>query len=776
MNKEAIVVILDVSPTMKKALGGADGEENSSRIQVAIDSVKMLIEQKLLYSTNCEMGVVLMGTQKTDNHLADQIGGGQYANVTTFRAIEKLNLDALRSVTEGIACEDRAATKGDMVDGLIVAMDMMARHCGTKKYKRRIFVITDGERETKYDQDDFKTIASSMNETDTRLNVITLDFCEDLDEEDDEEEEPKPKAPNPNETKPQQKNREFLVKLTNKVKGAIFPASVAMQIYQQFKKKEVSARSKFRGNLDLARNLKLAVQIFSRTREETFPTLKKQSLVATESASAKDGLVKLDRSYAEVDDPDQAPVDPEKHTKAFQYGKQLVPVGKENEGVLKYKGGKKDGDEDENATQGGGVGDVQVQGDYERQFKLLGFTDQSKVPRHHFLGGVDIILPVRGAKNERAFAAMVNAMIEGHKVLIAKIIERKNADPKLVVLYPHISKKKPILYMVQLPTAEDLRDYQFPSLVPASEEQRTAARELIKALDLTRADPETGDTEERLKPELTFNPALQYFGQVVTHRIANPPEVAGTELPPLNQAVADYVRPDKELFEEAKDEVSAFEEAFPLQPVNDDENRKRQRVYWRDLIQREEQKNAEEAKQAAEEARVAAMKDKANAENGMLPGGPDQEVKEITSVDPIGDFKKMVNDRKVDRVNDAIVQMAAIIERFVKNSLKGDLYEKAIQCLQELRATCIKEDEGGRYNEFLHRIKKMFMTGTWSDFYQLLCANGKHLSLVTHRETPTSSFVTDEESVKFLQVDQIGAGRVPEVKKPVEDDLMDEIE
>lgn len=43
---------------------------------------------------------------------------------------------------------------------------------------------------------------------------------------------------------------------------------------------------------------------------------------------------------------------------------------------------------------------------------------------------------------------MVGAMIEGHKVLIAKIIERKNADPKLVVLYPHIQRKKPILYMV----------------------------------------------------------------------------------------------------------------------------------------------------------------------------------------------------------------------------------------------------------------------------------------------------------------------------------------
>ena len=50
--------------------------------------------------------------------------------------------------------------------------------------------------------------------------------------------------------------------------------------------------------------------------------------------------MKLDRTYAEIDDPEQNPVDPEHHTKAYQYGKQLVPVAKEHEGVLKYKGGK----------------------------------------------------------------------------------------------------------------------------------------------------------------------------------------------------------------------------------------------------------------------------------------------------------------------------------------------------------------------------------------------------------------------------------------------------
>lgn len=115
----------------------------------------------------------------------------------------------------------------------------------------------------------------------------------------------------PNETKAQFKNKKFLTELTSKVKGAIFPAKVAIKIYQQFKKREVMARTKYRGNLDISKNCKLNVSIYSRTREEVFPTLKKHSLVADESQSAKEGLVKVERQLAEIDDPDQNPVPPD---------------------------------------------------------------------------------------------------------------------------------------------------------------------------------------------------------------------------------------------------------------------------------------------------------------------------------------------------------------------------------------------------------------------------------------------------------------------------------
>ena len=100
-----------------------------------------------------------------------------------------------------------------------------------------------------------------------------------------------------------------------------------------------------------------------------------------------------------------------------------------------------------------------MNGDVEKQFKMLGFADKDSVPRHHYIAGVDVVLPVRGSKNERAFASLIHGMLETKKVMLAKIMERKNADPKLVALIPHIAKKKPLLYLAQLPTAEDIRDY-----------------------------------------------------------------------------------------------------------------------------------------------------------------------------------------------------------------------------------------------------------------------------------------------------------------------------
>ena len=126
-------------------------------------------------------------------------------------------------------------------------------------------------------------------------------------EEDDQEEHPNV-SPHI-ETPQQQKNKELLVQITEGISnGAVFPAHVAMQVFQQFSKREVMARTKYRGNLDISEDLNLQVQIFSRTREEVFPSLKKESKIAEQSTSLDSGKVVLDRQYTEKEDIDQTPI------------------------------------------------------------------------------------------------------------------------------------------------------------------------------------------------------------------------------------------------------------------------------------------------------------------------------------------------------------------------------------------------------------------------------------------------------------------------------------
>jgi ATP-dependent DNA helicase 2 subunit 2 len=101
----------------------------------------------------------------------------------------------------------------------------------------------------------------------------------------------------------------------------------------------------------------------------------------------------------------------------------------------------------------------------------------------------------------------------------------------------------------------------------------------------------------------------------------------------------------------------------------------------------------------------------------------------------------MINDRKTDRVGDAIQQMQKLIERFVTHSLKGDLFTKALECMRTLRESCVKEDEAPSFNKFAERIKSLALkTATDSENFFKLMADAK-LTLITKHESAISSVV-----------------------------------
>jgi len=83
---------------------------------------------------------------------------------------------------------------GNMLDAIIVAMDALCRRVGTKKFKKRIFVVTDGEKEMD-GMDDGGSIIKQAQDEEIEINVVGIgdqlvsDFTKMVDEEEEEEEE-----------------------------------------------------------------------------------------------------------------------------------------------------------------------------------------------------------------------------------------------------------------------------------------------------------------------------------------------------------------------------------------------------------------------------------------------------------------------------------------------------------------------------------------------------------------------------------------------------------
>jgi ATP-dependent DNA helicase 2 subunit 2 len=138
--------------------------------------------------------------------------------------------------------------------------------------------------------------------------------------------------------------------------------------------------------------------------------------------------------------------------------------------------------------------------------------------------------------------------VNTNKVLICRYVYRNNANPKLVCLTPHITQYGPVFYLNQVPTVEDLRDYQFQSLQECTVQQEEVVSKFIDELDLEAGEEDEEEPEEKLKPTRTFNPSLQYFYQCLEHKALQ----KDNNLPELDETIEDYLKPDRKLFENKK--------------------------------------------------------------------------------------------------------------------------------------------------------------------------------------------------------------------------------
>eukprot|EP01094_Clydonella_sp_ATCC50884_P012155 TRINITY_DN2207_c0_g1_i1.p1 TRINITY_DN2207_c0_g1~~TRINITY_DN2207_c0_g1_i1.p1 ORF type:complete len:785 (-),score=247.92 TRINITY_DN2207_c0_g1_i1:306-2513(-) len=698
--KEAIVILLDVGASM--TAGG------TSRLEAAVKAVHMLVQQKILFKPKDDIGVVLFGSEETNNDLSSV--GYQHVNVTRHLCVPDIGLlREIEQITPG-------GQSADFIDALIVAMDMLNKRKG--KCSRRIFLVTDAGQEVNRDAVD--VVLKQFENMECKLNVIGVDFAE---EEDEEGEGSDVAATSSASNRPprsaiKEANERFLREIVEQVSGVVVEADDALELMSYFRAKSVLQRPAFRGNLSISPVVQIPIYMYVKTMEQKFPTLKKISKIAEQAGEDGDCEVKMDRIYVSLDDLDTE-VPQEERVKGFKYGKTLVPFTGDDEEATKYR--------------------------CERDLTAIGFTKASSIRRHHFLSNSQVCVPrPLDDKAGVALSALIHALAETDSVMIVRYVKMKSSLPALGVMIPKIKADVEYLIYQKLPYAEDIRHYPFAPLDvqsmrqshAPSKAQLAAAELLINSLNLmTAAKDEDGDPMEALKPKHTYNPTLQRFYQCVQSRALHP----NTPLVPLDPVIERYVNPDKELFGNARAALENFKALFPVEPA-DPKKVGSKRTYWADMLAGQDVQldsyipdgGGKKQKTEGDEFSI----------DNIAAGG----TSEVGSVHPTKDFNEMIKRRDFDYVETAIKQMQDRILQLVNDSIRDQLYEKAFECVVCLREGCVKEDEPEHFNTFLKLMRNNFEGKRRDEFWKMISTKG--LSLI-HDGECDSSEVTEEEANQF---------------------------
>ncbi|KAI0079062.1 SPOC domain-like protein [Panus rudis PR-1116 ss-1] len=153
-----------------------------TNLEYALRFAKYKIQEMIYTGRKTDQcGVILFGTEETDNIVNSKDGG--YEHVTEFIPIGTPNADTLAQLDTIQATQEH----GDPIDAIVVGVEVQDKYLGNKKtWTRRAVLLTDGESPIEIDK--WEDTVQKMNNLKVHLSVIGVDFD---DEENDFVEENK---------------------------------------------------------------------------------------------------------------------------------------------------------------------------------------------------------------------------------------------------------------------------------------------------------------------------------------------------------------------------------------------------------------------------------------------------------------------------------------------------------------------------------------------------------------------------------------------------------
>jgi hypothetical protein len=247
---------------------------------MARETTRRILTKKILGARKGDqVDLVLVGTE-TGSNLAGYEGITSYCHSKSNAQMEMPSISMLKFL-------DQEWASGDIIDGVIVAVQTIVEHTKHYKYKKSIFVFTDA---TSYNSEGLDEIKAKITEQGIAVRII---YYGDLTEE----------------------NKETLLQLVDSEDDFIAGEEAYESLLEPITKKVLPV-SIFRGDLALG-ELRMPIAIYSKTMEAKPPSAKKWSSLADqvdESERGEDfGKVNMERVYLPADQSEEAGDEPVDH-------------------------------------------------------------------------------------------------------------------------------------------------------------------------------------------------------------------------------------------------------------------------------------------------------------------------------------------------------------------------------------------------------------------------------------------------------------------------------
>lgn len=165
-DKEATVYIVDVGKSMGKKSHG----RNLSDLDWAMTYVwEKITSTMALDRKTAQLGVIGLRTDRTENELGTEDG---FYNISVIEEIGQMLLPGLKHLRQLVRLS--GTDHGDAISAIIVAIQMIAKHCKKLKWQRKIVLVTNGTGSL--DRDQVHEIARKIKLDDIELVIIGVDF------------------------------------------------------------------------------------------------------------------------------------------------------------------------------------------------------------------------------------------------------------------------------------------------------------------------------------------------------------------------------------------------------------------------------------------------------------------------------------------------------------------------------------------------------------------------------------------------------------------------